>query len=250
MSSLFVNKDEPMENDDRTYLSFNTDVTSRDDLGPKMPEEDLQLVEEFNPMLEHKWVLWEQHHQKSKEDKYHDATKEVCSFQSVKEFWNVWNFLPQPSELLLKNQIVRETEDGDIPVNCLAIFREGIQPQWEDPQNYNGGHFQLTIRYNLNPGLVDELWNNTVISMITGAMEHSDKLTGVRLVDKLDNKTKPHLRIELWFSDYDEETREGGQGEVFDLRGSFEKCLRTGLDGTDKKVSWGRTTCVDHRKEA
>lgn len=58
----------------------------------------------------------------------------------------------------------------------------------QDPQNANGGHFQLTLKPRLPAAIIDELWNNVILGMISDAIEPASMLTGARLVDKLDMK--------------------------------------------------------------
>src|SRR3989338_3354110 len=55
--------------------------------------------------------------------------KELYTFASVEDFWRLWNNIVTPSELS--------------PGTDYFLFREGIQPAWEDPQNAKGGSFVL-----------------------------------------------------------------------------------------------------------
>lgn len=244
MSSLFSKS--PVESVG-PYLSFNSKVTESRELGHEPSSDEAQLMKVSDPKLDHTWAIWEQHKQ-SKENKsgYADSTKRTCAFSTVKEFWSCWNHLPQPSVLLDRQRFVRNNGDEQSKVDCLMVFRDGVQPEWEDPQNTNGGHFLLSLKSNLPPGQIDEVWNNVILGVISGAIEPADMITGVRLVDKLDARSKPHVRIELWFNEMDEDNSAGGR--VYDLRGSFERCLRIGLDGKDKPVTWGRTDQKSHRK--
>lgn len=233
---------------DGPYLSFNKNVTADKELGPKPEVETLEHMKEVDPELSGTWVIWEQHKQ-SKD--YSDAMKQIVNFSTVKEFWGCWSHLPQPSELLEGKKFVRESGGSRNIVDSIAIFRKGIQPEWEDPQNANGGHFQLTLKPGkLSAGLIDELWNNVVLGMVSDSIEPASMITGARLVDKLDGKgLKAVLRIELWFNELDDESRSGGQGKVYDLRGSFERCIRMGIDGRDKPVTWGNTDMRPHSEK-
>jgi len=140
--------------------------------------------------------------------------------------------------------MIREENGHKVVIDVLAIFRDGISPAWEDRENKHGGHFQLTIKPNLPAGQVDELWNNIVLGVVSGAVEPTDMITGIRMVDKLDHKLKPNLRFEIWFNAMDEE---GSNGKMYDLRGSLERCIRVGIDGSDRPVTWGRTETKSHR---
>mmetsp|Transcript_94382 Transcript_94382/g.236927 ORF Transcript_94382/g.236927 Transcript_94382/m.236927 type:complete len:248 (-) Transcript_94382:51-794(-) len=231
------------------YLSLNPKVTEPSKLGVEPTQEALEKMKSVDPKLECKWVIWEQHKQsKDKKAEYADATRKTVTFGTVKEFWACWNHLPQPSELLDNKKFVRSTNGSQSIIDSLMIFREGVAPEWEDPANASGGHFQLALKPQVGGGIVDELWNNVVLGMVSGAIQPAEMITGARLVDKLDGKgNKSMLRIELWFSDFDEESASGGTGKVYDLRGSFERCMRIGLDGNEKPVTWGRTETKSHK---
>lgn len=230
-------------------MSFNTKVTDTADLGEVESSEELERMKKTDPKLSCVWTVWEQHKQQPGGQKggYSDAMKQTISFGTVKEFWACWNHLPQPSELLDGKKFVREVNGVRSIIDSLAIFRKGVAPEWEDPQNANGGHFLITLKPQLGGGAIDELWNNTVLAIVSDAIQPASMITGVRLVDKLDNRGKPVLRIEVWFNEMDQETAAGGQGKVYDLRGSFEKCLRLGLDGKERPASWGRMDLKPHK---
>merc|ERR1711920_1050866 len=188
--------------------------------------------------LQSAWTLWEQHVQpKDRKGEYNDMTKQSVSFSTAKEFWACWNHLPQPSELLNGKKLMRDNKGGRTIVDALMVFKQGVRPLWEDPQNVNGGHFQVTLKPTIGGGTVDELWNNIVLGIVGGGIEPADMITGVRLVDKLNHKTKPNLRIEVWFNDMDE----GDTGRLYKLRGNFENCMRTSLDGSLRKPIWPNT---------
>lgn len=226
-------------------LSFNPKITAPEDAvwGEPPTAEALEQMKKQDPPLKHTWSVWEQHvRTKEKGSQYADATKLTVNFSTVKEFWSVWNHLPQPSELLDGKKWMRESGDSRTIVDCLMVFREGIKPEWEDPVNARGGHFQVHLKGQLGGSLVDEIWNSVVLAMVGGAIEPADLVTGVRIVDKLGQKIKPGIRLEFWFSEMDES--EGGN--VQKLKKSFEQVLRTNLDGTEKQVTWGITETKAH----
>merc|ERR1711964_571789 len=146
-------------------------------------------------------------------------------FNTVQDFWRIWNHLPQPSELLQHNRLVREDGDGVHIVDALMIFREGIKPEWDDKANANGGHFQFQLKNNLPSGQIDEYWNNLVFGVIGASIEPAHLITGLRLVDKLYvARGTPALRIEVWYSHAD-------TNEVQSLRKTIESCMVTKVDG-------------------
>lgn len=227
-------------------LSFNPKITPQESgvWGETPSAEAMEQMRKGDPPLLSTWTVWEQHVlSKADKSQYADATKQSVSFSTVKDFWAIWNHLPQPSELLDGKRFVREGNGTSrTVVDSLMLFRKGVKPEWEDPQNARGGHFQIILPPRLGGALIDELWNSIVLGMVGGAIEPADMVTGVRLVDKLDQKLKPALRIELWFNDMDE----NDTGSLYKLKGSFERCLRGNLDGSEKEVTWGYTEQKPH----
>jgi translation initiation factor 4E len=179
------------------YLSFNRTVYQG---SFNLPDEDPEFVEACRaPLrLKHRWVLWEQG---SGAVSYTDATRKVVTFETCQEFWAVWNGLPQPSELLDGKRITRELQHGaTVGIDAIMIFKDGIAPEWEDPANATGGHFQIQLKPQLGGGQIDEYWNNIVLAVVGNTIEHGEYITGIRLVDKLSGpKTTSAVRIELWY---------------------------------------------------
>lgn len=227
------------------YLSFNPSVTPEDRL-PGPSAEEVESLRKLDPKLPHTWAIWEQHVQpKDKKAAYTETTRQAATFSTVREFWGCWNHLPQPSVLLQGQKFVRGNGSDRKLVDALMVFREGIPPQWEHPKNSKGGHFQLQLKPEVGGGTVDEVWNNIVLGIVGGLIEPADMITGVRLVDRLNNKSKPAIRIELWFNDMDE----NDTGALFNLKGNFESFLGTGLDGERRVQTWGHTEKVSHQPE-
>lgn len=78
-----------------------------------LSKEDAFMPDESAPkpdalQLQHTWVVWEQLQPSSKgygnagagSNSYAEKTKIVAAFHNVRDFWVLWNNLPQPSELL------------------------------------------------------------------------------------------------------------------------------------------------------
>merc|ERR1719337_533800 len=79
--------------------------------------------------------------------------------------------MPQPSELLEQKRMVREQHDGLHVIDAIMIFRDGIRPEWEDPANSSGGHFQFQLKPAIGGGSIDEYWNNLVLGLIGCTIE-------------------------------------------------------------------------------
>lgn len=213
------------------FLSFNeANGKISNQLGVAgIPEEESEEVRValMEPMkLKHKWWLWEQVVQ-SERGTFTDALRKVVSFDTVQDFWSIWNGLPQPGELLDQKRITREMPSGPaVAIDAIMIFRDGISPEWEHPMNSTGGHFQMMLKPTLGAGQIDEYWNNIVLGMIGHTIEPAELITGIRLVDKLSGpKSNTAIRIELWYS-------KASEAQVNALRRSMEKCMATRLDGS------------------
>jgi len=228
------------------YLSFNTKISPGLASYQAPSPAELEDMKTKDPSLRHTYAIWEQIMQSAdaKSTQYSDATHRVASFSTVKGFWKFWNHLPQPSELIDGKKFVRETAESRSVVDALMVFREGIKPEWEDPVNTGGGHFQFQLRPALGGGAVDEYWNNIVLGMIGGTIEPADMITGVRLVDKLNQPRNASVRIEVWFSNFDDTEK------VDLLQRNLEKCMTTRLDGTHSNASnWGKTDKKSHKSK-
>jgi translation initiation factor 4E len=107
------------------------------------------------------------------------------------------------------------------------LFKEGVRPEWEDPQNAHGGHFQYVFKpSSIHGPQLDEYWNNIVIGLVGGMIEPIDMVTGVRLLDKSTSSRNSCIRIEVWFNDFSRNDR------MNQLRSSIENCMCRRADGS------------------
>ncbi|KAK1937306.1 putative translation initiation factor E4 [Babesia divergens] len=189
--------------------------------------------------LKNKWVIWEQIVKKDDQrhaSDYKGHTKPLVSFDSVQKpevvinrqsFWNLWFNIPQPSELSTTKRLARECVDGtEHFVDAIMLFRQDIQPMWEDPLNQDGGHFDYRFRPNdVTQLTVDEYWNNIVLGLVGSSIPQGEFINGVRLVDKLASKY-PVIRIEVWFKNL------GESNDATQLMKSIGTCMARRLDGS------------------
>jgi translation initiation factor 4E len=101
-------------------------------------------IQELHP-LKHKWAFWYLEGDRSKD--WNDCLKKIAVIGSVEEFWAVYfNALPA-SELS--------------SLSDYYLFKEGIEPKWEHPQNINGGRWLVSIDKRKRDH--DELWLNLMM---------------------------------------------------------------------------------------
>jgi translation initiation factor 4E len=78
--------------------------------------------------------------------------KRVISFDSVEEFWGLYNNIVPPSALPQKAN--------------YYLFKEGIIPAWEDEANKNGGKWSIQLPKEKNRANVDKMWLYTMLAAI------------------------------------------------------------------------------------
>ncbi|OCH95786.1 eukaryotic translation initiation factor 4E class I [Obba rivulosa] len=78
--------------------------------------------------------------------------KSVITFDSVEEFWGVYNNIVPPSKLP--------------PKANYYLFKQGIIPAWEDDANKNGGKWSIQLPKGKNERVIDTMWLNTMLAAI------------------------------------------------------------------------------------
>lgn len=78
--------------------------------------------------------------------------------------------------------------------NTYNLFKFGIEPKWEDPQNNAGGEWRITLPPERQRAL-DEHWINTILTVIGEGFgpEESDDIAGIVL-----NVRRGNNRIAIW----------------------------------------------------
>lgn len=104
------------------------------------------------------WVLW--FDSASKQDKaksWEEALSKVISFQSVEEFWGLYNNIIAPSHLS--------------PNSNYYLFKEGIKPAWEDEANSQGGKWSVQLPRGKYAAEIDTYWLYTMLAAIGETFE-------------------------------------------------------------------------------
>jgi translation initiation factor 4E len=144
--------------------------------------------------LANTWTLWFTKPPSGKGDNWNELLKEVISFDSVEEFWGIYNNITPTSELALKSD--------------YHLFKKGVRPEWEDPQNKHGGKwaFQFKDKKAVN---IDSLWLHVMLAAIGETLEDDNdgEVMGVVV-----NVRKGFYRIGLWTRTVGKPFPGGGDG--------------------------------------
>jgi translation initiation factor 4E len=94
---------------------------------------------------------------------YEDSISKIANFQTVEHFWRIYDHLVRPSDL-------KTTTD-------YHLFKEGIKPTWEDPQNENGGKWIVRLK----KGLASRYWEEILLSIIGEQFDVGHEICGAVL---------------------------------------------------------------------
>jgi translation initiation factor 4E len=121
-----------------------------------------ESIPEKHP-LQNRWALWYFKSDKNKDWK--DNLKLVISFDTVEEFWSVYNHIKPASQ---------------VPPGCdYMLFKDGIEPMWEDARNKSGGRWLFNLEKRDRKDLLDHCWLETLMCLIgEGFDESSDEVCG------------------------------------------------------------------------
>lgn len=96
--------------------------------------------------LRNQWTLWYLDNDRNKS--WEEKQNEVSTFDTVEDFWNLYNMIKFASELQ--------------PGNDYSLFKNNIRPMWEDAANANGGRWILSMQSQQQLSTLDDLWLNVV----------------------------------------------------------------------------------------
>ncbi|XP_039735958.1 eukaryotic translation initiation factor 4E type 1B [Pteropus medius] len=106
-------------------------------------------------LLQSRWALWFFKNDRSRawQDNLHLVTK----FDTVEDFWAVYSHI----------QLASKLSSG-----CdYALFKDGIEPMWEDPRNKRGGRWLVSLAKQQRHIELDRLWLETLLCLIGESFE-------------------------------------------------------------------------------
>lgn len=152
--------------------------TERDSKETEIVDVDLEIK---HP-LHNSWSLWFSENDRQKG--WQENLKKVASFSTVEDFWSLYNHIKSASEL---------KAGWD-----YSLFKEGIQPMWEDDANKAGGRWLVTLEKKQRDD-VDECWLEIMLCMIGESFQENGDLVNGAVV----NVRRGVSRIGLWTGNFD-----------------------------------------------
>ncbi|KAH9495316.1 hypothetical protein Btru_018861 [Bulinus truncatus] len=153
------------------------DDEEKDDIDDVLPDPESVIK---HP-LQNSWAMWFFKNDKGRDWK--DNLRVITTFDTVEDFWGLYNHTLPASKL----------QSG-----CdYSVFKAGIQPMWEDPQNKKGGRWLINLNKSQRQTHLDDFWLETLLCLIgEGFDEHSDDICGATVNirtkgDKLESLNVP-----------------------------------------------------------
>ncbi|EFJ40525.1 eukaryotic translation initiation factor 4E [Volvox carteri f. nagariensis] len=173
--------------------------------------------------LENRWTLWfDNPNQKQTQKQYGQSLRSVYTFDTVEDFWCLYNNIRTPSQ-----------------VNVGAtyyLFKEGIEPKWEDAKNLKGGCWTAPV-----PGkgdskkLLDAWWLNSVLACIGEQFTDGDEINGIAVVIRTRGD-----RIELWTRTASNEAAQTMVGKQLKQFLDISDSQKIGFSVFEEKIASGK----------
>jgi translation initiation factor 4E len=157
--------------------------------------------------LQHRWLFY-LHYPSFHMDAHRysqQAYESLCGVHTVEEFWKAFEHLPTPSQVFATldggrpSRVVRPKVNGRV-LEAIGMFKEGPLPEWEEPLNLKGGHWEC--RRNFPLVTLDRLWYELVLALVGEVLEEGRDIVGARVVDKSKSRSTEY-RLEIWVSSTD-----------------------------------------------
>jgi len=154
------------------------------------------------------WCLWEKYQEAYVQNatNYDKNMFIIYTFNSLEDFALLWKHTTYSTPSKLFYDLTYETTkklintDGDTEekiVDGLFIFKQGIEPKWEDPANQRGCTIWLEL-LNLNAISINKFWKDVVFAIIGQNFPFSDYVNGFRILDRM--KKHRSIKFELWLA--------------------------------------------------
>ncbi|XP_077587431.1 eukaryotic translation initiation factor 4eb isoform X2 [Stigmatopora nigra] len=131
--------------------------------------------------LQNRWSLWFFKNDKTKT--WQANLRLISKFDTVEDFWALYNHIQLSSHLM---------------AGCdYSLFKDGIEPMWEDERNVRGGRWLITLNKQQRKFDLDRFWLETLLCLVGEAFDDfSDDVCGA----VVNIRTKGD-KIAVWTSD-------------------------------------------------
>jgi len=132
---------------------------------------------EIKHPLQHRWTMWyDNAGKRTSQSSWGDHLRKIVTFDTVEDFWGLYNNIVPASKLAAGAN--------------YHLFKEGIEPKWEDSENEKGGKWVITIPPKNRNQTLDKLWLWTLLACIGESFEDESEVCGVvcsvrRAADKI-----------------------------------------------------------------
>ncbi|XP_008046343.1 eukaryotic translation initiation factor 4E type 1B [Carlito syrichta] len=149
--------------------------------------------------LNSRWALWFFKNDRSRA--WRDNLQLVTTFDTVEDFWALYNHIQLPSKL---------------SSGCdYAVFKDGIQPMWEDSRNKKGGRWLVSFSRQGRYSELDRLWLETLLCLIGESFEEQSRAVCGAVVNIRTKRDK----IALWMREME------SQAAVLHIGRVYKECL-------------------------
>uniref|UniRef100_A0A0R3RV05 eIF-4F 25 kDa subunit n=1 Tax=Elaeophora elaphi TaxID=1147741 RepID=A0A0R3RV05_9BILA len=131
--------------------------------------------------LQCRWALWYLKADRNKD--WEDCLKQVAVFDTVEDFWALYNHI--------------QTASGLNWGSDYYLFKEGIKPMWEDENNVKGGRWLVVVDKQKRAQLLDHYWLELLMAIIGEQFEeHGEHICGAVV-----NVRQKGDKVSLWTRD-------------------------------------------------
>ena len=182
-----------------------------------MKESNSEQLEESNTIIKEKvklnreWSFWENYLKKNS-SAY--LLEEIYSFDDIISFWQFWNKYPgnDTKKIFYNGEYLTYFFKEKCRINGMNLFVKGIKPEWEDDNNKGGKIFILEyeVKNDLEIflSLVNDTWIKLICNLIGEQMPYTNKINGIRFVDKTKLGKGIIFKFEVWVNSLMKEQKE------------------------------------------
>lgn len=155
-------------------------IINEGEINEKQDQGDVSIDYSKKHPLHNCWTLW--YYENDRTNSWEQNLKEIASFNTVEDFWSLYNHIKSASEL----------KQG-----CdYSLFKKGVKPMWEDEVNIRGGRWLINLDKKQRNNDLDRFWLDIILCLIGEAFDNSDEVCGATV-----NIRGKGDKIGLWTSD-------------------------------------------------